>query len=52
MANNQGDIYTVSTLDGAANRFGSVGSSVTLAPEVAKGMLYIMADNGTITAFK
>ena len=52
VANNQGDIYTISTLDGAAKRFGSVGSSVTLAPVVAKGMLYIMADNGTITAFK
>jgi len=52
VANNVGDIYSVSTIDGAAKRFGNVGGPVSLAPVVAKSMLYIMADNGTITAFR
>jgi len=52
VANNLGEIYTVSTLEGTAQRFGSVGGPVSLAPVVAKSTLYVMTDEGTITAFK
>lgn len=52
VANNGGDIYTVSAADGSARPFTSLPSPISLAPIVAKSTLYVLSDDGRITAFR
>jgi len=52
IANSEGQVAAASVADGAVSQFTKLGSSVSLAPVVANGMLYVLDDGGKITAFK
>ncbi len=52
IANSRGEISTANVTDGVISKFTQVGSSVSLAPVVAGGMLYVLDDGGKITAFR
>lgn len=51
MANSEGRIASAAVEDGAVSDFAEVGS-VTLAPVVAGGVLYVLDDKGRISAFR
>lgn len=51
-ANSEGEIGSASVLDGSVSNLGTVGDAVSLAPVVANGVLYVLDDGGTITAFR
>jgi outer membrane protein assembly factor BamB len=52
VASSRGEIWRVSAGEGSASLFAEVGSAVSLPPVVADGMLYVLDDSGTITAWK
>jgi outer membrane protein assembly factor BamB len=52
IANSEGQLATASVADGSVSTFTKLGSSVSLAPVVANGVLYVLDDGGKITAFK
>ncbi|WP_226018312.1 PQQ-like beta-propeller repeat protein [Novosphingobium sp. FKTRR1] len=52
LANSRGEIASASVTDGSLSHLGKVGSSVSLAPVVANGTLYVLDDGGKITAFR
>ncbi len=52
VASSRGELWRVSAGEGSAARFADVGQPVSLAPVVADGMLYLLDDSGTISAFK
>lgn len=52
LANSRGEIASASITDGTLARFTRVNSSVSLAPIVANGTLYVLDDGGKITAFR
>lgn len=52
MGNSLGDVVSASVTDGTVKRHASLGKSITLAPVVAGGMLYVLDDSGRITAFR
>jgi outer membrane protein assembly factor BamB len=52
VANSEGQLGTVSVMDGAYSPFTRLGKAVTLAPVVANGVLYVLDDGGRITAFR
>jgi len=52
ITNSLGDIYMVSAMDGVARQFTSLKAPLSLAPVVANGIMYVLDDMGTITAYK
>ena len=52
IANSRGEVASANAADGAVTEFTKLGNSVSLAPVVANGTLYILDDGGRITAFK
>ncbi len=52
VANSEGQLGTVSVMDGIYTPFTKLGEPVTLAPIVANGVLYVLDDGGRITAFR
>lgn len=50
--NSEGQIYRVSTGEGSATLFTSVGQPISLAPVVANNTLYVLDDSGRISAFR
>ncbi|WP_298196136.1 PQQ-like beta-propeller repeat protein [Novosphingobium sp.] len=52
IANSRGEISSVKVEDGQPTLFTKLGKSVTLAPVVADGTLYILDDGGKISAFR
>lgn len=52
IANSEGLLATASLTDGKVSDFTKLGSSVSLAPVVANGTLYVLDDGGKITAFR
>ncbi len=52
MANTKGEVFSASVADGSVQQFTKLGSSVSLAPVVANGTLYILDDGGKINAFR
>ncbi len=52
MVNSQGEIYKVSTGEGAATLFTDLDEQVSLAPIVANGTLYVLDNSGRISAFR
>ncbi|APG61591.1 pyrrolo-quinoline quinone [Sphingorhabdus lutea] len=50
--NSEGQIWAVSTSDGTASMIGETKGSISVAPIVANNMLYILDDNGKITAYR
>jgi outer membrane protein assembly factor BamB len=52
LGNSRGEIVSADVGDGKLNAFQQVGSSISLAPVVAGGVLYYLDDGGKITAFR
>jgi outer membrane protein assembly factor BamB len=52
IANSRGEVFAAAVADGVPTEFTKLGDSVSLAPVVANGVLYILDDGGKITAFK
>ena len=51
-ANSRGELWTISTAEGAATLMADLKSPVSVAPIVANNMLYVLDDSGRITAFR
>ncbi|MCK9543083.1 MAG: PQQ-like beta-propeller repeat protein [Novosphingobium sp.] len=52
IANSLGEVGSADVADGTVRRLASLKDSVSLAPVVANGMLYVLDDSGRITAFR
>lgn len=52
VANSRGEVASISAEDGIVTPFAKVKSSVSLAPIVAGGTLYVLDDGGKITAWR
>lgn len=52
IANTEGEVASASVADGSVQEFTKLGDSVSLAPVVANGVLYILDDSGKINAFR
>ncbi len=52
VANSLGELYAANVTDGTAVQYADLGSSVSLPPVVANRTLYIMNDDGKITAYR
>lgn len=52
IASTEGEVYRVSTGEGAASLFSDLKEDVSLAPVVANQTLYVLDDSGTIHAFR
>jgi len=52
VANSRGEVFTLSVTDGTASEWGKVSGAVSLPPVVANQTLYILDNNGRITAFR
>jgi outer membrane protein assembly factor BamB len=52
VANSEGEVASAAVADGTVTEFAKLGSSVSLAPVVANGVLYVLDDGGKITAYK
>ncbi|HEX8057263.1 MAG TPA: PQQ-binding-like beta-propeller repeat protein [Novosphingobium sp.] len=52
IANSDGELDTASVADGTVTKFTELGGSISLAPVVANGMLYVLDDNGKLSAFR
>jgi outer membrane protein assembly factor BamB len=52
VANSRGEVKSASVADGSVTDFTELGNSVSLAPVVANGVLYILDDGGKISAFR
>ena len=50
--NSEGEVYRIGTGEGSASLFTDLDQSISLAPVVANNTLYILDDNGRITAFR
>ena len=50
--NSEGEVYRIGTAEGSASLFTDLDESISLAPVVANNTLYILDDNGRITAFR
>ena len=50
--NSNGDVWRISSGEGSASLFTSLGKPVSLAPVVANNTLYILDDSGRISAFR
>jgi outer membrane protein assembly factor BamB len=52
VANSEGQIHRADPADGSLTLFQTVKSPISLAPIVANGTLYVLADDGTIHAYR
>ncbi|MDE2411216.1 MAG: PQQ-binding-like beta-propeller repeat protein [Sphingomonadales bacterium] len=52
IANSDGEVVSASVADGVATPFTKLGSAITLPPIVAGSTLYVLADDGKISAFR
>ncbi len=52
VANGEGEVWSIGTAEGSANLIFDVKNPVSVSPVVAGGMLYILDDSGTISAFR
>lgn len=52
IASSEGDVQSVDVMTGAAAPFTKLGAGVSQAPIVANNTLYLMEDNGRISAFR
>ena len=52
LGNSRGEIVSADVADGKIHNFDKLGSSISLAPVVAGGVLYYLDDGGKITAFR
>lgn len=52
VANSEGELYTVSPMDGVAKRYMRFKSPISLAPVVAGKTLFVTEDSGKITALR
>lgn len=52
ITNSEGLVASASVSDGSVAKLTELGNSVSLAPVVANGMLYVLDDSGKITAFR
>lgn len=52
LTNSRGEVFTANAADGAASFFTKLGGAITHAPVVAGQTLYVMDDDGNITAFR
>jgi outer membrane protein assembly factor BamB len=52
LGNSRGEIVSADVGDGKLHSFDNLGSSISLAPVVAGGVLYYLDDGGKITAFR
>jgi outer membrane protein assembly factor BamB len=52
VASSRGLLYSADVATGAATQYAEIGAPVSLAPVVANQMLYILDDDGRITAFR
>lgn len=52
VANSEGQIWSVSSGEGAANMLADIKAPVSVAPIVANNMLYILDDSGRLSAFR
>ena len=52
VASSQGEVQSVDVMSGQAAPFTELNNSVSLPPVVANNMLYILDDNGRITAWR
>jgi outer membrane protein assembly factor BamB len=50
--NSRGEMWSVSTADGAASLMTDLKSSVSVPPIVANNILYVLDDSGRVTAFR
>lgn len=51
-ANSRGQLWSISTAEGAATMMTDLKSPISVAPVVANNMLYVLDDSGRITAFR
>lgn len=51
-ANSRGELWSITTGDGAARLMADVKNPISVAPIVANNMLYILDDSGRVTAFR
>ena len=51
-ANSRGQLWSISTAEGAATLMTDLKSPISVAPVVANNMLYVLDDSGRITAFR
>jgi outer membrane protein assembly factor BamB len=52
VSNSRGELHAVSAMDGVSVKMGQYKAPFTLAPVVANGILYLMDDEGNISALK
>lgn len=52
LTNSRGEVYTANTADGTASLFTQLGEAISHAPVVANQTLYVMEDDGKISAFR
>ncbi|HEX9806799.1 MAG TPA: PQQ-binding-like beta-propeller repeat protein [Alteraurantiacibacter sp.] len=52
VASSRGLLYSTDVATGTATQYAEIGAPVSLAPVVANQMLYILGDDGRITAFR
>lgn len=52
LTNSRGEVFTANAADGATSFFTKLGGAITHAPVVAGQTLYVMDDDGNITAFR
>jgi outer membrane protein assembly factor BamB len=52
VANSEGNLYTVSVMDGLAKPYMKFATPISLAPVVAGSTLYVIEDSGKITALR
>jgi outer membrane protein assembly factor BamB len=52
IANSEGRLASASVAEGTVTDVAKLGESVSLAPVVANGVLYVLDDGGTISAFR
>ena len=52
VVNSRGGLYAMDVNDGSAVEYADLGASVSLAPVVANRTLYILDDDGRISAYR
>jgi outer membrane protein assembly factor BamB len=52
IANSEGLLASANVADGSITKLADLGNSISLAPVVAGGMLYVLDDGGRISAFR
>jgi outer membrane protein assembly factor BamB len=52
LTNSRGEVFSANAADGSATQYTKLGDAISHAAIVANQTLYVMDDNGTITAFR